>query len=346
MPPPKRIRSVGVARKLKIPSLKEPSSVARLDPTFSRGDISIGTLSFDIIRSVTNTILTYVRQSSPSAEYTWVTDCIDATLLASIFIGATVASTASLLSSLAQGRVPDSWHGLERITPTRDHNVIGTYIHLGRVTDERPFTRGVYVGSGVGYHPQSAFSFGNLVGVLRRVICQHGSPRYREKNPSSHYKYLTGREDYSQQFFVTSSFLYDEEMDSLLQRQNQPPAVNPRTVRGALIKILESCTILLIGAYSHDRIMNSISARFGFTSPRFPSDVLRLTNRSVGCETVGFSGCSAEHASRAGKLAMLTFGKMMGLPEGVGASLTALAMKRWIDAGRVSTNSAGQSDSL
>lgn len=272
-----------------------------------------------------------LRSSSSSNEFTRVLTKLSVVKMVDLFLNALVPSTSSILSALMKGDTPTSAAVSEArvVMPSSDFNVAGVYLHVGR-NGASPFSQGLYVGSASGETPDSNAGCSNMVGILRRIVCQHGSPRYRayenakRSNGVPHYRLYHQMDTAANHTYYVTHYLLDEELRGILSHgsvSDHSTAHEQRLERAAVVKIIETTVILLVGAFNHDQQVNRVLVAHGWLFS--PSNIIKL-NRSVGLEFASETYDQfKERCSRGGQNAQYTFARLVGLPSGSRISLSA-----------------------
>lgn len=253
-------------------------------------------------------------------------------LMSRVFLSSAVESSLCLMRRLAGGeRV--TWadlEGIERINPTADFNVPSVYLHSHRDGDAEPFARGIYAGSAAGEARDTIDGTRDLTATLRRVMCQHGSPRFRARQNKlrtdkgwrivPHYSMYESNDTHAEHCFVMLFYLLQDEMKIILQHQSgqSPPAATDaqafeeKQERIALMRLFESAAFLLLGVYTGSSKMLSFVEKHHFAPPTCQH---KSRNKSPGLE--GISGSHASFVVRCatgGPTARVLYSVVQGLP--------------------------------
>ncbi|WWC96304.1 hypothetical protein V866_003171 [Kwoniella sp. B9012] len=349
--PPMRARSVGVAPVLGQPSRDRPSSITRLgDPVFTQdSDFESLDIPKRELASVFDAIWSYLRtrDAGPEDEYSRLISKLSSAQACRIYVSSMVSTSAPIIAAFFHRTIP-TWDDLANaatVTSSFDFNYPGVYIHTGRVDDTAPCQNGVYIGSGTGETADSNHGVAGLVGLLRRIVCQHGSARYRhyenkkKVNGVAHYRMYQDTDSPKDHVYKVLNFLTIDELVTILAHAN-PLDVNvskdilysEKQERTAMTRILETTNIVLGHLYTNDKKFNEFLRSAGFEI-RNEIAVIRL-NRSIGLELVNESQAQfVERCRQGGILAQYAFARLAGLPEGNKISLSAyIRIRRGADA--------------
>jgi hypothetical protein len=328
-----RHRSVGVARKI-----GRPLSIACL--RLCAGSIDLVNdipdvdpkLTFAHLAPVFKTIREYcmTRNSSDEArdEYSRVYSKLTDEKLHRLFVSTIPQSTMSIVLPLLYGSKP-SWndiHNEARVVPRDQFNCSGTYIHVGRREDDSPFDTGAYIGSGAGESEDTNFGVSGLVGIIRRIWVQHGSPTYRKAQlekakrrgrRNRHYSMYREADTPNQHFFAALNLVPREVTREVLGQASavgdQDQALRELNERTAVVRIFETTWLFSLGLYRFECDLQTAMKAVYLS----PSHGIRQLNLSVGLEG-GFSSWQALSIARkeGARKAALTFGKGLRLPDG------------------------------
>jgi hypothetical protein len=228
----------------------------------------------------------------PDASIARVFQAFTSDELSTIFRSSLVASSAELTLALftPSPTLPAAAISkAQKITPVAPCNIPGIYLHLGRKGD---ISRGQYIGYGCGtkngQYTGAKQTYSGLQGVLRRILCDHGSSEYRQSKPTSHYRSLYRQEDdWEDHDYALLLYIHQEELQDIVYRIHSDDMTEMtdiehhyRNLRRALIAVMEAIFILGGGFYQSES-SRSHFADHGCAAPQHGFSTL---NRSPGLE--------------------------------------------------------------
>jgi len=322
----KIVRTVKTATRVKIPLPGDPTLLAR-SPKNTESTIHT------ILRWTYLVVAEYAASLS-NAPFDEFIQRHGVDKLADSFVSTIVNSSIPVLKALAQGTTP-SEEDMESAVPVRTSsafNVCRIYLHCGR-NGEPYFARGGYMGSGRAFTPKSKGGYSNLVGILRRVVAEHGSAHFRQgenraeegdKHSVHHYRMYDANDTATEHLYLLLAYRTPQKTWNFLGHQAGAGGEWSSTARSdlaALIGLEECCLILATGFYRSCKELMRIAGEKGLIVPK---QNFKLRNRSPGLDFMGGGGGVKGPMNEERKAERrLHYGQKMGLAEGEEGSHSA-----------------------
>jgi hypothetical protein len=326
--PPARIRTVGVATHIAQPSPARPISIPRL---LHNPKDAAQSLLLQRTETISAAIRKYHTSSDETNEYHHIWKNLSIRTLALFILQTLPLATFDLVIRIVTGLPVDWSHIQPTVQLSVDFNLLGTYLHVGRKDDDRPFQRGAYVGSAGSENEDTSCGKSGLIGLLRRIYVQHGSDNYRTSQlrkaankgyKVEHYSMYDPSDTPFDHIYVALSMVMRGELRELLGQpsmklEDPQQETEQRNIRLGVLKIAETTWLLSLGLFRYDTDLTRDLKHLAL------SHGILQRNRTFGLETA--TGSHQEilaAASAGGQKAKLVFGQGQGLPQGGEGSLT------------------------
>jgi hypothetical protein len=291
--------------------------------------------------SIRDYVLTRSNTTGMPDEYQRIFASLGIDAIAAFTMSTVPIESLHCIQLLLQGTIP-AWSDIDStaiIEPSADYNMLGTYIHVGRRGDATPFQRGAYIGSAGGEAPESNFGKANLIGILKRVWCQHGSMQHREatlqagrrkgRAGNRHYPLMYEQDDTPElhvylalnKLTPTQLRLWLGQSIDIKEEANleKNERVLQRNDRLALLRVAETCWMIVLGLY---RWASPVLEGYKCLGFELPEHRIKQCNLTHGLEQ---SCPSWEVLSDLGRIggnaSAVVFAQRLGLGEGTKASL-------------------------
>lgn len=331
MQPKKRTQST------RLPVFDAPSHPLRITPDrdqlLSPPILPTGsTTSFSTIVAVFGAVRAFITNlftPQASNEYLRIFAILSDTQLASVFLGSLSSQTLSILEALVAGNTL-TWDDIPtsaRLTLSSTFNLMGSYVYVGHIEDDKPFQRGTYHGSGGALGEETVGGKSGLIGLLKRVMVQHCSPAFRSqpRNMSTFFyrKGFGPGDTYHDHAFIPGHLLSLGDIAHILGLSKTALSAtssssNDLTIPAmhlGLVRLLEAVGFLVFGFYTHvPPLLKQELRKLNYIIPILPCILL---NKSPGFELADADGAAHRLRSSMGGKAATVFFKEACLAAGI-----------------------------